>query len=472
MSIAQVATGLTFSSPARVVQSFPSARLPSCNGGLPVEVSLIAQLGHGAGNQLIAGVMARQSAHHHFLDELDEPSARIGDADFSKGDPSSLYLFAVGANGHPFHRHAGHRVFTAISGSGGTRLRFSSASDAEIARDPNSFITAMRCVEIPPDCLFTVRFGGHTWHQFTPLHEPSPHPALFAVSCHTNELGGTLSESLQQQVLANEGSIPSLTELLPAAVTDLLQRERLDQARVPTITLSLDAPSGTLQSKLCRSVRCAAGWLRGQEARLRRSSGFLQDSGLTVVELADIPNDSLLRWHMNDAPVDHQDTFALSLIDPALVRLGSHALLAALLDGFLQNPPTGVSHLMALRNLLVTPLGLNTSPLGCPVASLLAPQQNRLFDGRFPVHDQLTDVTDKRCQVVLGVDDKHLLFRSCVGIAIAGDRIDFSLGTRVRFKNGFGRIYMALIDHVHRAYISPAMLRQAVDHVMGAQARG
>jgi hypothetical protein len=466
MSIAQVATGLTFSSPTRVIQSFPSVRLPSCSGGLPVEVSLIAQLGHGAGNHLIAGVMARQSNHHHFIDALDEPSARIGDADFSKGDPSSLYSFAVGANGHPFHRHAGNRVFTAISGSGGTRLRFSSASDAEIARDPGSFIAAMRCVEIPPDCLFTVRFGGHTWHQFTPLREPSPHPALFALSCHTNELGGALDESLQRQVLANEASIPSLTELLPEAVTNLLQRHPLSQARVPTVTLSLDAAAGTLHSKLCQSVRYATGWLRGQEAKWRRSSGFLQDTGFTVTELADLPVDSLLGWQMNDGPVHHQDTFQLSLIDPGLARLGSHALLAGLLDGFLQNPPKGVSHLMALRNALVTPLGLNTSPLGCPVASLLSSQRHDLFDGRFPVHDQCTDQTDQRCQVVMGMNDKHLLFRSCAGVAIAGDRIDFTLGTRVRFRNGFGRIYMALIDNVHRGYITPAMLRQAVEHLI------
>jgi hypothetical protein len=470
MSIAYAATGLTFSSPARVVRSFPSACLPSCSGGLPIEVSLIAQFGHGAGSQLIAGVMTRQSAHQNFLDELDEPSARIGNTDFSKDDPTSLYLFAVGTHGHPFHRHAGHRIFTAISGSGGTRLRFSSVSDAELARDPSSFVTAMRCIEIPPDCLFTVRFGGSTWHQFTPLHEHSLHPALFAVSCHTNELGGALDESLKRQVLANEASIPSLTELLPVAVADLLRREPLSKAHIPTIALSLDAAAGTLHSKLCRSVRCAAGWLRGQQARLRRTSGFLQDSGLRALELADLPGDSLLRWHMNDGPVHHQDTFLISLIDPALARLGSHALLAGLLDGFLQNPPTGVSHLMALRNALVTPLGLNTSPLGCPVSSLLSRQRNCLFDGRFPIHDQLTDPANKRCQVVLGVDDKHLLFRSCAGVSIAGDRIDFTLGTRVRFRNGFGRLYMTLIDHVHRSYISPAMLQQAVEHLLHTQA--
>jgi hypothetical protein len=46
--------------------------------------------------------------------------------------------------------------------------------------------------------------------------------------------------------------------------------------------------------------------------------------------------------------------------------------LVALLEGFLDNRPSFVSRLMVLRNALVRPLGLRTSPLGCPVSSLLA----------------------------------------------------------------------------------------------------
>lgn len=75
----------------KVVQTFPSARIPSQSGGLPVEVSLIAQLGHGSGNHLFQSVLARQKAHQTFVDELDEPSARLGGTDFEKGDPTSLY---------------------------------------------------------------------------------------------------------------------------------------------------------------------------------------------------------------------------------------------------------------------------------------------------------------------------------------------------------------------------------------------
>ena len=117
---------------ARPIHTFPTARLQPRPNALPVEISLIAQLGHGAGDQLFASATRRQQAHRHFIDELAEPSARLGAMNLAQGDASSLYSFAVGAKGHPFHRHAGHRVFTAISGSGGARLRFSGASPEEI----------------------------------------------------------------------------------------------------------------------------------------------------------------------------------------------------------------------------------------------------------------------------------------------------------------------------------------------------
>ena len=185
---------------ARSTGSFPHAAIPSPHGGLPVEINLIAQLGHGVGDQLHAGASALQRTHPAFIDALDEPSTRLGDSDFAKGDASALYTFAVGAKGHPFHRHAGHRVFTAISGSSGAQLRFSMATAGELAEDPAHFTRRLHYVNIAPDCLFTVRFDGATWHQFAPLD--AAHPALFAISCHTNELGGELSETLRRQVLA------------------------------------------------------------------------------------------------------------------------------------------------------------------------------------------------------------------------------------------------------------------------------
>jgi hypothetical protein len=448
------------------VKTFPSTRIPSPSGGLPVEVALIAQLGHGAGDQVFAGALARQRAHTDFIDELDEPSARLGGTDISKGDATSLYSFAVGTKGHPFHRHAGHRVFTAISGSGGAQLRFSTATQTQIEQDPRSFIQALRYIDIPPDCLFTVRFGGDTWHQFAPLAKHSLHPAFFALSCHTNELGGDLPDALRAQVLANSASIPALTVLLPTAVADLLRDMPADHLHVPTTHLSLDALPGTLQGLLCRSVRCTAGLIRGAWAAWRRTTGFLSEHGgrLAVTELDSLPAGSLLTQQLAGKPCQHQDMFQLTLNSRDVAGTSATTLLSRLLDGFLRNPPAGVSRLMALRNLLVGPIGLRTSPLGCPVSSLLSPSSNKLFDRRYPVLDQCIGQDDSRAQVILGADDKHLVFRSCVGVHVLdGNRVEITLGTRVYCRNLFGRFYMAAIHRVHRSYIAPTMLRMAAE---------
>ena len=449
---------------AESVSSFPGVKIASHCGGLPVEVSLIAQLGHGSGNQLYAGALHRQRAHRDFVDQLDEPSTRLAAADFSKGENSALFSFAVGAQGHPFHRHAGHRVFTAVSGSGGAQLRFSTASQEQIDSDPRSFISALRYIDIPPDCLFTVRFGGGTWHQFASRNDRARHPVFFALSCHTNELGGELSEAARASVLSGNAGIATLTELLPEAVTELLRREPIPHAQIPTTCLSLDAPPGTLAYHLHRVMRCFAGLFRGALGALQDVHGFVSGGNrqLVVEELSRLPQDSLLQEQLPERH-DHQDIFQLTVRGQGYSRLSSQQVLAEVLEGFLVARPAGVSGLMRLRNVLVGPLKLRTSPLGCPVSSLLSQQQENLFAGRYPVLDARTYSDDLRSQVVLGADDRHLVFRSCVGVQIISDsQIDFTLGTRVRYRNLFGRLYMSLIDRVHRGYIAPAMLRNAV----------
>lgn len=453
----------------QVVETFPSVRIPSESEGMSVEVSLIAQLGHGAGNHLFASVASRQRQHGAFIDELDEPSARLGGTNFDKGDPSSLYSFVVGPKGHPFHRHAGHRIFTAVSGSGGAQLRFSSASPGQIAKDPQSFMRALRFVNIPPDCLFAVRFGGETWHQFYPLSRNSLHPVFFALSCHTNELGGNLSEELKKKVLANDADIPSLTELLPPEVAAMLNGKDFRPQDVPTTTLSLDAPEGTFHRYVCNTVRGSAGMLRGVWGAWKNAGGY--ESRLKplrpVTQLTATPETSLLRQHLNDVHIHHEDTFSLSVVRIDVKETSASKLLAALLEGFLLNAPRGVSRLMAIRNVLVKPLGLRTSPLGCPVSSLLSPRADKMFANQYPVLDQSVNAEDTRAQVILGANDKHLSFRSCVGVEIIGpERVEFTLGTRVACKNLFGKFYMAVVDPVHRQYITPTMLRLAVDYAI------
>jgi len=142
------------------------------------------------------------------------------------------------------------------------------------------------------------------------------------------------------------------------------------------------------------------------------------------------------------------------------------ALLADVLEGFLANRPMGVSVLMGLRNLLVTPLRLRTSPLGCPASSLLSKDRENLFADRYPVLSQSVP-SRNHAEVLLGADDRHLSFRSSVGVRYVGDDAHITLGTRVQCRNAFGRFYIAAIERVHRMYIAPQMLTQAVEHAQG-----
>ena len=313
--------------------------------------------------------------------------------------------------------------------------------------------------------MFTVRFGGETWHQFAPLTPNSIHPVFFALSCHTNELGGNLPEALKQQVLANEATIPCLTSLLPQNVLALLE-QAFEQTRVNTVDLALDAPPGTLQRAVCGTARGSAGMLLGAWGRWRSAKGYvsLEARRSNVLELTQTPPGSLLLTQFDGERFDHEDTFCLTMDLSSFKEDTATSLLSAVLNGFLERQPAGVARMMAFRNFIVRPLGLRTSPLGCPVSSLLSPDTSTLFANRFPVLDQAIDEARGRAQVVLGANDKHLVFRSCVGVAILPyGRVQYTLGTRVRCKNLFGRCYMAAIDRVHRAYITPAMLSHAVE---------
>jgi len=448
----------------RSTASFPTARIESRGGGLPIEVTLIAQLGHGAGDRLCREANARQRGHASFADALDEPAATLAGTDVARGENTALHSFAVNAQGHPFHRHAGHRLFTAISGSAGAQLRFSTASDAQLATSPNAFVEALHYVDIPPDSMFTVRFGGGTWHQFAQLHPDSSHPTLFALSCHTNELGGIEDPALLERVGSGQASIHHLTELLPQSVLDFLRAHPLRHADVPTLALSLNERPGSLLSRVCATVRGIAGRLRGLTAACRcRVAGFVGRSGHAVTELTNVTEGSLLEGQFLDR-FEHQDTFLLVLHGAGANGRPANALLADVLEGFLVNRPAGVTWLMGLRNLLVAPLRLRTSPLGCPASSLLSTNPDQLFAGKYPVMQQSIDARGRRAEVLLGADDRHLRFRSNVGVRYVGDDAHITLGTRVQCRNGFGRFYIAAIDRVHRSYVSPTMLSMAVEH--------
>jgi hypothetical protein len=186
----------------------------------PIEVTVTAKLARGTGSFLVNSGLKEQQRHAEFLDEYNEPSTVIGKTGFEDGDPTAIYTFGVDTRDLVFHRHAGHRVITGITGGRGCVLKFSLCSPEEALRTPEKFIEKLHMVHIPGDRMFVLRFSGTVYHQFCPT-DPDEN-AFFAVSVHTNEAGGLTGELLQT-VLANKSSIPLLTEPAPNSVMRLLE---------------------------------------------------------------------------------------------------------------------------------------------------------------------------------------------------------------------------------------------------------
>ena len=203
---------------------------------LPIEVTLTGKFPPGAGKFFVDHALERQSKHPEYLDEFNEPSAIIGKTNFQKNDPTAVYTFGVDKRDLVFHRHAGHRCITGITGGHGCDLKFSLCTPEEAESNPELFLDRMYVVRIPGDRQFMLRFSGTVYHQFCPVDNNEN--AFFAVSVHTNEAGG-LSGELLEMVLANQSSIPLLTEPAGDEVMKLLHNpEALKHAH--NISLDID----------------------------------------------------------------------------------------------------------------------------------------------------------------------------------------------------------------------------------------
>lgn len=109
--------------------------------------------------------------------------------------------------------------------------------------------------------------------------------------------------------------------------------------------------------------------------------------------------------------------------------------------------PAWVANLMALRNLIVAPLGLKAAP-----DERLSAERSI---GTFPL------VSKSANRVILGLDDRHLDFRVVVDVVNGeGGRQLVSATTYVKTHNALGRIYLRLVTPFHRIIV-PAMLAQA-----------
>jgi hypothetical protein len=514
-----------------LTSTYPNIQIP-VKWGLPIEVVLIGQIGHGGGSTLVRQVKERQERHNHFVNELDEPSAKVFNTSLTNEpsmevrtieDKTAVYTFSVD-NSHPFHRHEGHRVFTAFTGSSGCYLRFSTATSEEIKQDPTNFIKQLSQVHIPGDCIFTLRFNGQVWHQFSAVKDS---PAFFAISVHTDETGGQLSAELQKQVRDNQASIASLTELVPDSVNEVLNKPDALES-VPTYQLSLE-PGGpsAIRDWGCKTFRGSMGKVRtftsGLASKLRGADGhvvaparsystyvgkvnaneavssvnpsvayplaFADRLQIGQVKKHKLASDSILQNELKD--YHQEDSFTIIVSgteltqgikqDPNLKEqwktgtITADDIMERVLTSFVDHPPKRVGMYMQIRNIMVTPLKLRTSPLGCPVSSLLGKSENVFGKHRqFPVKNQFSSPSGLQTQVTLGADDKHLVFRSVVAVKLVPKdaneplkdimEVHVTLSNRVKCKNYFGRFYMWFIHYGHENLIMPPLLQQACYH--------
>lgn len=202
--------------------------IPSGHQRLPVEIAIIGQFPAGSTQHFVEHAFAQQAQHPEFVEEFYESSALIGKPSFPAGglqsghpgyDPTAMYTFGIDTRDLIFHRHCGHRAIIGIAGAKGCILRFSMCTPEEAEHDPQAFFDQLFVITIPADRMFSLRFNGTIYHQFSPIN--STDKAFFAVSVHTDETYG-LSGELLEKVLARQGSIPLLTEPAPERIQQLL----------------------------------------------------------------------------------------------------------------------------------------------------------------------------------------------------------------------------------------------------------
>lgn len=112
--------------------------------------------------------------------------------------------------------------------------------------------------------------------------------------------------------------------------------------------------------------------------------------------------------------------------------------------GMFEDPPRWVSSLMAVRDGVVSLIGLKTSKGGREGKVVI-----------FPVR------SNTATEVVLGEDDKHLDFRVWVHVEPQGSGCRVTTSTVVRTHNRLGRVYLATIMPFHRL-IARQMLSRAL----------
>ncbi|MGC3998323.1 MAG: DUF2867 domain-containing protein [Anaeromyxobacter sp.] len=157
------------------------------------------------------------------------------------------------------------------------------------------------------------------------------------------------------------------------------------------------------------------------------------------------------------APLDGFAANALSRLDFSdayAVELPPGVDASALAAAVFASAPPWVVALMAVRHMVVAPLGLIATPGALRRAAVAQNLAGELV-GAFPVLARSTG------EVLLGLDDRHLDFRVSVRVvAQAGQPPLGVVATYVRLNRWLGSAYFAAVKPFHRVIV-PAMLRRA-----------
>jgi hypothetical protein len=217
---------------------------------VPLEITVLGLIPPPVADSLIEQIQRGMERHVNYVDEFNEPSAKIGNTSILKGDRTALYTFMVKKKDLVFHTHAGHRAITGITGGKGSTFKFSLCHPEEAQQNPQAFVDKLVYVQMPPGCQWTLRFDGRIYHQFCPGGQASN--AFTAVSVHTDEMHGLPPGEILRLVEEGHASIPLLTIPISEEIEDLL--EKLDHDTVPLVHYG-PAPDGPLPISAAMSAR-------------------------------------------------------------------------------------------------------------------------------------------------------------------------------------------------------------------------
>ncbi len=165
------------------------------------------------------------------------------------------------------------------------------------------------------------------------------------------------------------------------------------------------------------------------------------------------PETTLSLWFAN---AQLADAYAIRL--PAAASSDPAVLASAALGSM----PRGGSVIMSVRDMLVRPLGIKTTPA---IAQAGRATRHALI-GFFPILERLED------EIILGEDDRHLDFRISFMVRERGGHRELVWTSVVRTHGFLGNAYLAAVRPFHRLAINLCLMMAAWRGWPGEHGRG